>query len=388
MVFKKFDISAWFALFFVLSFACQRTSSDGVEQFSTDFENTKSFQLVDSVILPVDTVSRAFSHVIHLFEHSSKSFLCILDQAYNSIKIYDLANRSLYKVIKFDIEGPFQVGQLEGFKIHNWDTIIVTSQYKVFLTDTAGRPFFSHDFLENNSSEITNGILMSEARRGAVIVNSRLFVDISPDVDFLDIKNVMNAKLKYIFDFKTLTNINVLGFPINYGEGIYPIQYVGLVSSTFNPFSNYFVYSFPAYPNLIQTDHRGYVTEYYAGAECCNSIPHLNNRNPSKKEYHQHYFTSPVFDFVAFDRFRRLYYRVVMKGMSVEKFNERDWRRDFVVIILNENLRKIGEVEFPISSGLSNGMFFICEKGLNFYKTSLNEDRLVFHTFKPIDIND
>ncbi len=387
MLVKK--IGSIIGIFSVTLFlSCSQQDSEKIYVFETKFDNIKDLELIDSVMLPIDTTTKAFSHVIQFFEAGSETYLGILNQLTNSVRIYDLAKRDLYKVIEFEIDGPNGVGEIEGFKIHNWDTILINSRYKLFFTDTTARPFFRFDFLKENSSGFESGILMNEARRQAIIAGNQLFIDISPDVDFTVIKDVRKARLKNILDLKTKRVRTDLGFTENYFKGIYPIQYIGLTSSTYNSQSNKFIYSLPAYANLIETDHNGYYKEYYAGSECCNNIPYLNNNNPSKKEYHQHYFTSPFFDAVIYDPFRKLYYRILLKGMSIEKFNERDWRRGFVVIIIDESFKKIGEVEFDISSGLSNGMYYVSEEGLNLFKASPNEGELMFYTFLPKDRNE
>jgi hypothetical protein len=372
-------------------FSCGLNSKENenthISQLNTNFENTLTLSESDSIIFSLDSVTSKYTSAIQYFANENdEKFLALLNITTNSIYIYNYHSKELDKIIRFETEGPNGVGRIEGFRIHSQDTIIVNSRYLVRLTDFEGKPFFKYDLFERRRSDIITGLVTNETRRPVVVYDKKMYLDIMPDIHFNDLDQIAKAKTKFIINLETSDYDADLKYPSKYTGGVYGIHFLAGISSTFNPKTKRFLYSFPAHENIIETDHENFFMEHYSGSECCNKIPYMENKNPSKKEYHQHFFTSPVYDMIIYDPYRDLYYRTVMLPTTSEKFNERDLRRDFIVVILNSDLKKVGEFLFEKSSGFNNGMIFVSEDGLNIHKSASPEDVLCFKTFEVVSI--
>lgn len=69
--------------------------------------------------------------------HSDKPWLFNLNWKANEIQMYSLEDKSLYKTLKFPVEGDGGVGHIFSFYVHTLDSIFIFPQSKptIFLTD-------------------------------------------------------------------------------------------------------------------------------------------------------------------------------------------------------------------------------------------------------------
>ena len=213
-------------LYIFCCFSCADKTSSIPKVINTKFANKISLELSDSVFFSIDSTTSIYTPSLQYFE-AKRNILAFLNTNNNSAYLFDYESRKLNKVIRFENEGPNGVGPIEGFKIHNFDTFMVNSRYKLFLTDTTGKPFFNFDFYKNRPPDLeVTGLIANETKRPMEIMGNKAYVDVMPDVDFSDLDQISQSKVKFILDLKTNSYTADLNYTDNYLEGVFGVHYL------------------------------------------------------------------------------------------------------------------------------------------------------------------
>lgn len=360
--------------------SCSEEKKESVEANRSFIEKSKLVES-ESISLPLDSLSAPFSKFVQLFDNQGTLYIVFLSNISNKLYFYDFLTKKLNFTVQLATSGPNRIGTCEGFKVHSLDSIIVTSRYTVSIVDTEGIPSFRFNLLKSKQP-IHNFTSMPQPTSTSSInlVNRRIYIDAMPDVRFTDLKalgKIKNARI--VIDIDEKKHYHDLPFPENYSEEVYGIHYL-MISSTYNQLSGKFIYSFPAFDNLIEKGeyNDGYISEHYAGSHNWSSIPFMSNRNPEKKEYHQHFFQSPSYELVLHDKYRDVYYRYVKHPISDEDFENHKWGKRSSIVILDSRFNKIGET--LLDEKYISVMSCITPKGLavGFIE---NEDQMNFTIF-------
>jgi hypothetical protein len=106
------------------------------------------------------------------------------------------------------------------------------------------------------------------------------------------------------------------------------------------------------------------------------------------QEEDNHALSTSDFRGIYFDRNRKLYFRVALIRPDFEKLSVSKVP-DFSIIILNEQLEKIGE-RFFSSSIYDPAHIFLSSEGINLFRKDLygkNENKITFEVFEPKNIS-
>jgi hypothetical protein len=143
------NIFIYFILIFLVS-CSNKNPNDSIEYRKIEFAVNKGYTLnLDSL-----TFQYSPSTQYYRFKDYGDCFV-FLNQGLNCLEIYSLETGSLIRRIRYSIEGSNGVGFLEGFYIHNEDTIVVQSRYQISYVDLNSTTLFKWDFLKNSKETIT-----------------------------------------------------------------------------------------------------------------------------------------------------------------------------------------------------------------------------------------
>lgn len=372
-----------YLLFFLFIIGCKDNSQSFKNKYILEPGN-------DSIIIPLDKNSRNLSYHIQYFIDEKTDFLALLNLNSNSIEIYNLNDRKLFKVIKIQKEGSNSFGEMTSFLIKDFDSILVMSTLprRIGIVDTSGNiikkipfnqdvenrniqtthPWSGHrPYLKDNLLFITEEYYARESNGKLTETGQkRAFVGVTLDI---------------------LTGI-CKTLPLTYPEDLIGKDVFIMTMNRVLGYNNKFVYHFGFLNNLFVTeDHNTF-----------NVLPLESNyylkfaeeaESGLQKGVADMYVHDEVQD-ILYDKYREQYYIIIRKRneLSTGKLNPNPSLLfpDCFIIILDKDLHHIGEVDFPINT-YSFKMVFITEEGLyistdNVKNPNFNEDYMRFELFK------
>jgi hypothetical protein len=351
-----------------------------------DNKREKHWSLIKSgeLKLPLDSTSGFMTFCMQPYSYNDKEYLYFNNFKTGVINVYDLNLRAIVEKIKFEKEGPDNVGTSPwAFYVHNKDSIFVLSHMdnQLSLIDKEGNLLDKHYI----NTDYWNGEPIPWA---------------STDMPMrFDNKN------------KILFIPGVVRVP---KEG-YSAEHALIV---YNVITNDFSYSIP-YPKLYDAGFwvednytRGYTTPNLENEELIYGfgVDHmihsqrgesysaksnfLGDFKPVFKKYqatwddnisHKQLVLSGAYSSLISDNFNKVYYRVVNLPVSEENYEKGIWNGGYSIIIIDENFQVRGEI--VLEDGLRGYMIFLDKNGLNIaneHAYKMNEDSISFAKFKLV----
>jgi len=336
----------------------------------------------------IDTLTNFKTWYLDVYETDTATFI-VYDNSYkSSIQFYDIKTEKLAKEINLIQTGPNGVGTINGFYIHSLDSIYllnisdmrlfrinrdgVVQEYFSFLNPTESFPF----------SSMSTPMIISGSP--AIFYKGMLHLVALPGMGPTRKETFESGKVNFVF------NINTGDYYLNFGyPGIYKIKNFG------NFWGKIFraktgderiVYSFAADENIQVTDYLT-TTEYFAGSSFFNDPTPYNDVSDMRSNN----ITSTMYGGIFYDKYRRLYYRIVTGGVEEpnqpDKFMETYDEKPLSVIILNSNFEKIGETVLPSKThdplGVCVGPEGLYISNSNLFNPNLKENILSFSIYAP-----
>ncbi|MCM1032074.1 MAG: DUF4221 domain-containing protein [Oscillibacter sp.] len=237
----------------------------------------------------------------------------------------------------------------DGFYVHAPDTIYFYSYYK-------GQIYEFHD-LASSSSYNTYQVPLTNKRRIPGRVN--IFNGIYPFNNTLYMTSYTLGETEVN---KRYTNIGFnrhthevrydFEYPkeylkANWGGGIYRIGY-----SCFNKEHNKIIYSFPILHTLeVYNCKNGTTESIFAGSKYIKSIKAARKnkkRELTNDEQFKYFMDNNSYSAIIYDKYRKCYYRIAEQSTLS---SQKTFFKQNSIIILNENLEKIGEHLLPLRYG-------------------------------------
>tara|TARA_R110002074_G_scaffold229739_2_gene401157 strand:+ start:58 stop:681 length:624 start_codon:yes stop_codon:yes gene_type:complete len=202
-----------------------------------------------------------------------------------------------------------------------------------------------------------------------------------------------------VFDRPTMAFVNLESKQISY-FGEYPWFYLKAywrggfeyMTHTFNADQNLLVMSFAAdhYLRTIDINKLEVIDSAFAGSDKLSNIkaPRLKMSDSGSELDDQKFLTQSSYGRILYDEYRKVYYRFAFEGINdsdlTSDSNDRATIKPSMIIILNENFKKIGEYSLNRFKYDLN-MTFVSRDGLNIrLKAPENEDIIMFDILKLI----
>ena len=278
------------------------------------------------------------------------------NSSWPELLIYDIPSGLLIKKNRFELEGSnaIQGGFLYGYMMTDCNRILISglADGRIYETDT--------------TSLIKNEIRFSEKKNGYKpltyfsdngdmrIIDGKLYLPQSLNWRLGD--KVMESPLMCCVDMATG---NVKPLPITFPEQFKKERVVrgestSIVSKYKYCFDGHrFVYSFAYSDELMVVDAKTFETSYKSGKSRYISnmgVPVF--RSDDIRSINRTLLESPAYDKILYDNENKVYYRIVYVPQDIEKDMDlisllRSGRKQFSIMIYDENFNVIGEELFP-----------------------------------------
>jgi len=366
----------------VASISCSRSTKETGNRYDYDLIISEK-----KLEIPIDSLTPFESTCIKGFQENDRSYLVFLNSNFSKIDFYNLENQSLYKRIHLKNDGPNGVGRrVFGFEVFSMDSIFLSS------------------------SNMNLNLINSDGE----VLDKIPYININEGIGLLQITSTYNKNLAFknglVYGYTGLVgdpsgwdqnqlskwNIEVQIDPSTKGIKLLPITYPndyfqeGIKNWELSRIydGKKFIYSFCADHYLYSTTDFSTITKTLAKSDYFEKISSMS-KNIGISEYQKYLIENPSYKSLVYDKYREVYYRFC--DLATE-FNENDnvekiikYRPKQSIVILDKDLKKIGEKLLPEKSfKLDN--YFIVREGLYIsnntpFNKDMSEDVLSFTLF-------
>jgi hypothetical protein len=301
-------------------------------------------------------------------------YFTFLNSYTNSIYFYDYSTTNFTKKISWGKNGPKGIPLLKAYHIKSLDSIYLYNKhpYEIVLVNDKGHILHKTSLMINPNNLTWNlhypqylpqtTIPFIETAH-ELLLNGFYFGVIPESI-------IPVFKFTARLDFRT----NQLRFSHIYPRELYGYNYnwysdmLTLVYYDLHPDGDKLVLSFPVSHNLYIADlNTGEYKKVYAGSNFATTICSINNnkKNTPTEEVIQHFMKNDSYTAVKYDKFRKVYYRFLLKAFP-ETIKYKNFKEKSVaVIVMDENFNYLGETTIGIWENWNWQNSFVTREGLN-----------------------
>lgn len=359
--------------------------------FSCTEKNVYNYELKKShkqLLFELDNNTKNELHNFCIYTEKNRSYFVFQSPESNRILFYDIATSKKVSEMNLQIEGNNGVGLVNGFFIHNLDSIYIPNfdLKEISLVDRncLVKEKYSHE-KDKEGKELSIFYYSSKYWKPIEKVGRDLYLYSGPN-RFLDSDPVS-------FKFNMDTH-EIQAFPFCYPE--YPgsdtkLKKYGLETAFSRCFDQKkFIYSFYYDENIYvaSLDHQS-IQKVSIKSQYFDKVDLPGELTAQPEEFCE----KPWYGNLLYDPYRHVYYRIAYPRTTIEK-SIRPMellgygRKNFSIIILDEELNIIGETLFPDYT-YNSGIMIILEDGLyisdsHYLNPSFSDDYLSFRKFELV----
>jgi hypothetical protein len=366
-------------IFFTL-ISCSNNETDVLLQ---EIEK-KVFILDESSSLNISSAS----FFTNLSNNENFSFLNVNN---NSLVIY---KDSIPLSIKLDVEGANGVGNLNTFTSHkilpnNTFALVQSQMGKVFVLNKKGKVLNKFELFNINNRKSFYSFPYNSINNPIIFLDNGLYFTESlvkyfenyNDVPLIRKLSMLDGKSESFFLLPKLYEKNFWGALFKYNLSI---------SKTIN--DEHFLVNSPISEDLYKIDLEGNILEKIeCKSKFINNIEPMNNdklygnkNSADWKKINSYSLTSSDYNSIIFDKFNKLYYRIIYLRPDLNKYISGERKPDFSIIVLDDKFNILGEQKFN-SKIYSNNFILVSKSGLAIARKDLYEEdnnKLTFSIFK------
>ncbi|MGJ3235367.1 DUF4221 family protein [Marivirga sp.] len=359
-----------------------------------DFEH-KSKLLTDKVKvkIPIDNNTSFSPFTMQYLGEGNLDLLAVSNTYTNSIDLYDLNNRKLFKKISINDSNRQYLDNFHGFYFSDPNTLMVykrmsiASILSISLNDnfeptekktiTAKNAYNGSTFLNHASMTASPSIYSDNKFHFTILplgMHERFGLDMEREPVEMIYDINMDSAYFYNVPWPEVYNTNNFESPTN-------------ISFRTKGHNNHFVYSWPASDSLVVRKPNGKYMKVNAKSKYFDESPYYDNRS-LKNGQNISQLESNYYVKVLYDPFRKLYYRLGRIGLNnVGKMdNPTHYKQEITITILNEDFKIIDDVRLPGNQYLIKDTF-IGKEGLyisnhNAFNEDVSEDEMSFTILK------
>lgn len=378
----------YFLLSIVALYSCNRNEPQKISTEQNVVMKTP-LQLVqtDQMIFELDSVTAPRIPVIQFVDSNEGKFLVYMNDDTGDLYENDIVSRKIIKKIsvKDGMESHNKVFQ--GFYYHNKDSIFLIS-FKANVTLINDRGDVLRKFPINDKTSTDrmvnlpfNGLWSSTTTPG-FLDNNILYMN------SVVVASVMKRPLQILLNLSDgISKLDGKVVPPVYQDHNFGQNNFDIYSSTVNTRNNTFVYSFPGSDRLVEYN----LSSKKHSLHLANS-KYVHDLTEFDKSYFKNGLTDPTLEYfmtvpsyggIYYDKYRNLYYRLVL--LPVEKrglnYDVKDAPlKQISVIVLDSAFNYLGEKRLERNK---YEMFsaFVSKKGLNLQLKPVSDEFLNFQTF-------
>lgn len=333
---------------------------------------------------------------VETLDDDGKAYLSFKNEVEPEILFYEISSGSLVKRVVYAVEGDNAItGGFMGYHATDFDHIYIPSMYvtTIFITDTTGTVKDEINFSQTDTNQplipfipgLYGTIEMVDGQFYILqtvnpMLRERALEDSPVSVVIDTMKNIVHA---LPMKFPQLITYKDFGTSAGNGEDYYRC-FTG----------NDFIYSFYYSDLMYKTDikHQN-VTPCLVKSRYIDKVEILRNSSNNQDAILKDRAEQANYGSVLYDKYRKVYYRVAYPASTIGESDNylkiiRSGKKNFSIMILDEDLNVIGEKLFPDYT-FNPHLWFVREDGLyistnNEMNPSYDENLLVF---KRIELN-
>ena len=337
----------FFIVYSICSISCSGNSSYKNLKAKDAKEQTIKFS-VEDVRIPIDSLSYPSYSIYQNIIIDGESYLAGYNTRMHSIDIFNLDTKSFSRHIKIELQGPNEIGNLDGFCIQSWDSIFIYSLGKLYLMDDSGSINWSLNMMKLKPTNGEPGTLASTIGFGLNFSknrNSVFFNFIPRNVEF-GTKEFYS--LPFIAEFH-LDNNSLTLLPVKYSD-YFVNNYTGYLSvPNFSFFNDRIYYCFSGESNIYSYDLNTNETNIYGGrSKFTKSLAESIPRNSTFDQKLRHRLTSATFFNITYDPFRDIFYRLHYGNLDYSISNETNNTfndKSLYLMIFNKEFELLEEIK-------------------------------------------
>jgi hypothetical protein len=345
------------------------------------------------VSIPIDHNTSFSPFTMQYLDEGELNLLAVSNNYTNSIDLYDLDNKKIFKKIFINDSNRHYLDNFHGFYFADRSTLMV---YKRMSISSILSISLNADFEAINKKTISaknayNGSTFlnhaSMTASPSIFANNKFYFTILPlgmhdrfglDMEREPVEMVYDVTMDSAYFYKVpwpeIYNKNTFESPANI-----PFRTLG--------HNNQFVYSWPASDSLVIRESEGRYKSVNATSKCFDESPYYDNRS-LKNGQNISQLESNYYVKVLYDRFRKLYYRLGRIGLkNVGKMkNPTHYNQEIAITVLNKDFKIIDDIRLPGNQYLIKDTF-VGKEGLyisnhNAYNNEVSEDEMSFTILK------
>ena len=330
----------------------------------------------NKIVLPLNKNSSAFTFNINVYENQNKSYLCI-EQTYRGfIDVYDLKTKKFVKNILYPLT--LLRNQPIGFFVNNFDSVYVllTRLNKLVLLNSQNQIIDTSIYLG-----LKDNVYPFVLGQPIIKIDNDLLLcaHFNPDAETPEKSSFI------VYNMKNNTKRTGYARTEKYNHGWWGISgAVSTSSLTYNKDTKEIVLCFPVDNYIYVYDSQGNSRKYYAGSKYIRNITPFRKKKKDilkyNREIENHYAATGTYSGITWDKYRKVYYRFVIKPIKGEEDYTAPRKRS--VIILDKDFNLLGEWDVPAENDLFKS--FIIEEGFcifNKNKYKQCKDSLYFDVY-------
>lgn len=312
-------------------------------------------------VIPVNDLSTDFSLLSQVSFQGNGDALFIhlnyFDSDPNYLFVNSLDDPEMDLVLKFDGEGPNEVGGVTDFYFHDYDSIFLIDRYRyqVSLADSSGKVLRRYRLKENDSNMPgEDSVLPWVSSKSRIFLRgSDLYIPCIPDQDPFKSK-YKKENLLIKLDLKSGDYSTLLGYPDLYQTDDFwgnPDHIIPSISPSDDP--EFIFVSFPLADSIYRLNLKTEELEpyFWMGSDQLDPPVFINFEDYQTDKMRRYQLGTDYYFSLNFDPFRKLYWRIVYKKYDDESLDRMVNRKGSgkpnkkYMIIYAETLNRIGEFD-------------------------------------------
>lgn len=349
---------------------------------------THTLQPSDTLYFNLDSATHNMSSSITYFEQEGKEYLAYFSESDNTIKYFDFETKNIVDKTLLNQEGTDGVGKnITGVSFINSDTILVsTGTYQMSIVNRDGKLKYKRSFTKPVVSEV-NVIAepdFSVTHKG-IKLNHHIWIPVNAYISYSEKDEFTTTPSLYHLDLTNDKIKAVMRYPDVYTKGSYGLNFADFFFD-YNAKKKSLIWSFAADESLHILDlMTNKVISQRAESKYFSEVPAANQLEEFE-EYTKFFLLSNSYGPLYYDPYQKIYVRFAERAISKEQYNNREWWKKRSAIILNEDFKVLGEVEFSIY--INHHMSFVTREAIYFLLTNDVEDKMTFVGFKLKNISE
>ncbi len=347
-LYREYAIIALFIVTLISSCTNNQTY-ENLEPRQAKNENIE-FEIED-VSIAIDTITYPSYYKFQNALFNDSSYLVGFSGRMNSLDFFNLSSKEFSTHVKIDRKGPNGIDHINGFYVHNWDSIFIFSFNRLALIDSAGTVRSNYDLFElgiqDFEGDASIGVDLGFDLHYSKQRNSVFVKYVPKDVPF-------GSKEFYSKPFMaelSLDSLHLKTIPFEYSIYIRD-NYLASMDMPHVSFDGSMIFCcFKGESNIYSFDlENGRTKEYGGRSSFSKPFAAPLDRNASREEKSKHRVESVSYLNLRYDPYRDLYYRLHFGDIkhnasdSMEDINATYLEKGLYMMIFNSKLELIKEV--------------------------------------------